>query len=813
MFISLSQADLGDILGRIAAVPLNSARNLTRAGRTRLLIFCAAWALALAAAPPAALAVAATETSDSPTVQEIVVTATRQETPLSKAPLSVTAFSAERMQALDIKTLSDVARVTPGLKWDPDLQTVSIRGVGSNSGAGAVGIYIDDTPIQIRAIGDLPTNTVPTVFDLERVEVLRGPQGTLFGAGAEGGAIRYITRQPDLTQTRGYFRSEISSTQGGEASGEAGAALSVPLVQDHLAARASYWFRRDGGWVDRVDYHTGAVTDANANRTDTAVVRAALAWTPIEGLLITPAVNAQSRRAGDTDGWWEGLSDPSRGAYRNGNPVRLTDDDRFVLPSLKVEYTLPGAKLIANTAYFFRKQSTFYDASIYNLSWMQQSTPAPLLTATGPDLPIASYVAPGSIINRQNDFTQEVRLQSDDPDARVTWIVGAFYGWTRQRNSEAIIDPQFDELNLAVFGQTGMDLYGYGLLPGDRSYIGEYTSHDSQIAAYSEMSWRFAPRWRLTAGVRVARTRFDFTNFQDGPYNAPGPSGASGAETETPVTPKLGVSYEPDDRSLVYATAQKGYRIGGANVPLPLAFCKAGLDKLGLSASPDKFGSDSVWSYELGGKTSAFGRRLTVAASVYYLNWSDIQESVYLPECGFAFTTNAGSAVSRGFDLQGQARVGRGVSLDWAVGYDDAAYSTNTRASAAPGAPVIAAKGDALPGSPWSVALGLNWSFQAAGRDGFLRADYQYSSHSRASPMQDPATQAYDPAIPSAPATSYVQLRAGVDMGGWRLQGFVDNLLNARPELTRTHEDQATALFIGTTFRPRTAGISIDRSF
>ena len=772
-------------------------------------------ALALAAGPGLAAAHDAEAPQDqaAAAVQEIVVTATRQETPLSKAPLSVSAFGAERMQALDIKTVADIARFTPGVRYDPDLQTVSIRGVGSNSGAGAVGIYIDDTPVQIRAIGDYPTNTVPAVFDLQRVEVLRGPQGTLFGAGSEGGAIRYITPQPSLSERSAYLKAEASGTQGGAASGEAGFAFGAPLVEDRLGFRASAWFRRDGGWVDRVDYRTGEVTDRNANRADTAVIRVALAWSPTPGLVITPSFNAQSRKAADTDGWWEGLSDPAHGEFRNGNPVRLSDNDRFALPALKIEYDLPGAKLISNTAYFFRKQATFYDASLYNLSWIQQSTPDPLLTATGPSLPIAGYVAPGSIINKQNDFTQEIRLQSTDPDARLSWSVGVFYGWNRQRNSEAIIDPQFDELNLAVFGQTGLDLYGYGLLPGDRSYVGEYTSHDTQIAGFAEANWRFAPRWTLTAGVRIARTRFDFVNAQDGPYNAPGPSGASGREAETPVTPKLGLSYQPDDRTLLYATAQKGYRIGGANVPLPLAFCQAGLDNLGLAKSPDSFASDSVWSYELGAKSALFDRRVSVAASVYYLRWSDIQQSVYLPECGFAFTTNSGSAVSRGFDLQGQARLGHGVSLDWAIGYDDAAYATSTRASSAPGAPVIAAKGDALPGSPWSAALGVAWAFDLHGRDGFARADWQYARRSRASPIQDPLTQGYDPAIPAAPATSYLQLRAGVDMGGWRVQGFVDNLLNAHPELSRSHEDQQTLLFIGTTFRPRTAGVSIDRRF
>ena len=203
------------------------------------------------------------------------------------------------------------------------------------AGSGTTGIYIDDTPIQVRNLGLNANNTLPAVFDLDRVEVLRGPQGTLFGAGSEGGTVRYITPQPSLTHYSGYAHSEIAYTQDGAPSAEFGVAAGGPIVEDKLGFRASAWIRRDGGWIDRVDYQTGAVTDADANRVDTYVLRAALAWRPTPNLTITPGIDYQKRDQHNYDNYWVAISDPGAGVYRNGTPDRMADPDRFYLPTLK----------------------------------------------------------------------------------------------------------------------------------------------------------------------------------------------------------------------------------------------------------------------------------------------------------------------------------------------------------------------------------------------------------------------------------------------------------------------------------------------
>src|SRR5665213_569036 len=194
-------------------------------------------ALAQAAGPGGTQA-----SADATSVGEVIVTATRREEALSKVPESISAFTAAKMDIQGIKSFADVAKFTPGVTFDVDSHDIAIRGISSTAGSGTTGIYIDDTPVQVRNLGLNDNNTLPAVFDLNRVEVLRGPQGTLFGAGSEGGTVRYITNQPSLTQTSSYSREEVSYTEGGAPSYEAGVAFGTPIIDGTLGVRASVWY-------------------------------------------------------------------------------------------------------------------------------------------------------------------------------------------------------------------------------------------------------------------------------------------------------------------------------------------------------------------------------------------------------------------------------------------------------------------------------------------------------------------------------------------------------------------------------------------
>ena len=272
-------------------------------------------------------------------LEEIVVTATRHEESLSKVPISVTAMSQESLDTKGIKDFQDIVRFTPGVTIDNSgTNAISIRGIASSGGAGTTGIYIDDTPIQMRAVGFNPDDTLPKTFDLDRIEVLRGPQGTLFGSGSEGGTVRYILNQPSLTKESTYARGEMSFTRGGEPSYEAGIAHGGPLIDGTLGYRASVWYRYDGGWIDRVDATDPSVTlDKRANHTETSLVRLAAIWAPSDRWTITPSIYFQDRKTNDVSDFWPLYSDPSSHHYVSANPTGRPTPDTFYLPALKID--------------------------------------------------------------------------------------------------------------------------------------------------------------------------------------------------------------------------------------------------------------------------------------------------------------------------------------------------------------------------------------------------------------------------------------------------------------------------------------------
>src|SRR3979490_593373 len=217
-------------------------------------------------------------------LEEIVVTATRREESINRVPISVTAFNEEMIDQKGIKDFQDVVRFTPGVSIDTrGTNAIWIRGISSSAAAGTTGIYIDDTPIQMRALGFNPDDALPKTFDLDRIEVLRGPQGTLFGAGSEGGTVRYIMTQPSVTKESTYARAEVSFTRHGDPSYEAGIAHGGPIVNDVLGYRASVWYRYDGGWIDRIDPTTLDVVDHRSNHANSIAARLALLGQATQG--------------------------------------------------------------------------------------------------------------------------------------------------------------------------------------------------------------------------------------------------------------------------------------------------------------------------------------------------------------------------------------------------------------------------------------------------------------------------------------------------------------------------------------------------
>ena len=374
-------------------------------------------------------------------VGEVVVTATRQQQVLSRVPISVAAYTQERMDQQGVKSIDDVSRLTPGINFtradtrNAASANIAIRGISSTAGSATTGIYIDDTPIQVRSIGFSAFSTFPSVFDLQRVEVLRGPQGALFGAGSEGGAIRFITPNPSLTRFSAYGRAEVAAVEDGSANYEAGAAVGGPIVQDKLGFRVSAWGRRDGGYVDRVNFRTGAVSQEDSNYQDSRVLKAALSWAPIQDLTVTGSIYYQRIFNNDTNAYWENLSNPDSGVYRQGNPMAAPSKDTFYLPALHVDWNLGKVRLVSNTSYFYRDNSAVNDYTTFEFG----------IWAGDYRFPAGAY-APAYQFNRQQNFTQEVRLESADPDARLNWVLGVFYSKNRQVAKQRVQDTYLPQI-------------------------------------------------------------------------------------------------------------------------------------------------------------------------------------------------------------------------------------------------------------------------------------------------------------------------------------------------------------------------------
>ena len=796
----------------------------------------------LASVAQAADVVAAKD--DSQVVKEVVVTATRTSQLLSKVPLSVSAYTQETLDKQGIKSFSDIARYTPGVTFDENTKDVSIRGIKSNAGDATTGIYIDDTPIQLRTLGFNSNNTAPVVFDLDRVEVLRGPQGTLFGAGSEGGTVRYITPQPSLTRYSAYGRLEVAHTDQGAPSYEAGVAVGGPLVEDKLGFRVSVDQRRDGGYVDRIDPYTGKRQSNNSNWTDTFVWRASVAWAPTSKLLITPTLQYQNRNQRDTDSFWEAYSNRSSGKFVNANPGRQSDYDRFYLGSIKVEYDLGKAKIISNTSGFNRREYLLngYEGTLYNLAFFGHAfvasgidpngaacaancaapvdysgaTDSPLLTSKGPNLPgyaakYGVYHAYNSITNIQQNFTQEIRVQSNDPGSRLNWVAGVFYTKNRQESIEEIHDPQLGNLMQYLFGEDVPTAWGgVDLLSNGDDYYNRNVGHSEQTAFFADVTYEVIENLKVTAGLRYAKTHFDITNNATGAQNY-GDTGGSSGKNDKPFTPKISVSYQVTPDQLAYATVAKGYRIGGANVPLGqglLESCAGDLALRGYSpttGTPQTYNSDSVVSYEIGSKGKYLDRSLQVSASAFHVDWKNIQYQDLLSSCGILYTTNLGSAQSEGFDLQSTWLPVRNLEIDLAVGYTDAHFTKTGGPAASP----LVTKGDAVGGPPWTASIGVRWDFTFADRPSYIRVDDEYASkNGKPTPRLDPVNAPYDPSLKTPPQTNFLSVRAGIKFQSWDLAVFADNVANSHPELTREHADRYTPIYNLTTFRPLTIGVT-----
>ncbi len=755
--------------------------------------------------PPAPTQTDKSNSAGAYQLEEIVVNAERRSERLQDVPISVSAIDQNAISKLAITDIQDVSRLTPGVDTTVSFggqSVVSIRGIVWNVGAATTGIYIDDTTIQVRFVGQGATsgNAFPILFDLDRIEVLRGPQGTLFGSGSEGGTIRFITPQPRLTEWRGYARAEYAFLPNGEPSSQFGVSGGGPVVDGKLGFRMSLYSQQDGGWIDRVPYgDVGGQVEKNANSDNAQAINAALTWAPWDTVRVTPSIFYQRQFEADIGQYWPNLSNPSANSFINGYLAPQPILDRFTLPALKVSADFDGLTIYSNTSFLDRKRDLTQDYAFY--------VPA-LLGATTLLPPSGQTSAPTLMQNPQQQFTQEIRLQSNDQDQRLRWVVGGFFQRVTQHADQTIVSPGLNSITQALYGASVLQVFGVDLLPGGISYIGYDETVDKQTAAFGQADFKITPEWTLTAGLRVSLTSFEHANFQDGALNG-GASGAINGSSENDTSPKIGISYKPDDHLLFYTSAAKGFRPGGGNTPLPVSLCARDLQTLGLTQAPSTYGSDHVWSYEIGSKGDAFSRRFQWDASAFYTNWSDVQGFLLLPSCGFAFIANLGTAVSKGFDMQLSAAATSNLVLGLALGYTDAKY---TKTINGPNATPIVTSGDRLQAAPWHGTLSIDYTFSQLSNNAtpYAHVDAQYTNSYRTS---NPGDALYDPIINKNYSTFFSTARVGFKLNGWDVSAFAKNLTNSHSVLYTQHLVLTTPLVIQGAYVPRTIGVTANYRF
>ena len=688
---------------------------------------------------------------------EIIVTATRREARLLDVPISIQAVTGEELARIGAVNFSDYARGIAGVSFldnGPGRNQIFIRGVSAgaevDTGTEAtVGLYIDETPV-----GEGSSQPDIRLYDIDRVEVLRGPQGTLFGSGSLGGTLRVLTNQPRFDQIAGYLQLTGSVTDHGGANGAANGWINIPL-SDKVAVRAVAYGIRNAGFIDDLG------GEKNINEEKTYGGRLAVRFQPVEDLNVTLTGMYQDTRIGALDQATDTFPDLIQDRSAD-TPYR----DRIATANLRIDLDLGFGTLTSSSSYFVRRRRFSNDIDHF----------LGLLNFVGA---IPFSLGDSRLSYPSTSKVQEIRLASNG-DGPFRWVVGGFY-LDRDDKVGQTINP----LGVPPQARTG-----------DNIYYEDDRFGAKQLAGFTELSYDLTDRLTATAGARVSRTRRSEVRVTDGPFLG-GFSRVSGRFSETSTTPKFNLSYKPADSALLYVQAAKGFRIGGNN---------AGLPPCGIGCTIDvgpAFDSDSLWNYEVGAKFSVLDRALTVTAAAFRIDWKNIQLNVERGD-GFNGFLNAGTARIEGAELEIDARIGD----HWRFG-GQATYTDATLRSVAPGVP--ATPGQRLPQvARWNAAAHLEYG-RPVGGDGYayIRGDVQYVG---------PRVNSISAAPLPIDDYALFNLKLGLNSGSYEFSLFGKNLLDKQAQLGRTRLDGVlrgvpVSLDRISVNVPRTIGLSVARSF
>lgn len=759
-------------------------------------------------ASPLALAIAVALASPTPllaqtALEEVVVTAQKREQRSQDVPISIAAIGGDALDLQPTRDFRDILRNVAGLSFagsEPGQSRYTIRGVSTAASSPTTGVFLDDV-----SLVSISTNFAgaidPPIFDLERIEVLKGPQGTLYGGSAMGGAIKYVSRRPDTEAMSIDAAVGFSGTRGGGFSYDAESVLNVPLAAGVSALRVGVLYREEAGWVDYepnqagvflsrsstippiafqpLPFASGGTVDReDANDRTNLAAKASLLVTLGEDLTILPSATIQRSSKDNPNDYWKNLPGYTA-SYRFEQP---TDDDVDIF-SLTITKEFGGLTLTALSGYFDRKLDWVRDYSYFVASFVP-----PLLAANSYNISSTSA----------DTFSQELRVATSDPAAKLKWTAGLFYA------------SQDDELNQGVTTAGAGSVFGTGT---DVVYVGRQETETKQYAAFADATYAFTDRWEASVGLRWFDIEQTINGEFDGVFNG-GPSAiVDKRSVDVGLNPKVSVSYRYAEDKLAYATASKGFRPGGPNrfnTSSPL--CAPDFAALGISRAPATYEFDNLRTYEIGSKNTFEGNRLLLNGAVYFTDWKKIQQQVNLPSCGFQFVANVGAAEIRGAEAEFRFAATDAVSFGGVVNYTDSEITES--------APGVSAKvGQPVLDTPkWSGSAFLDVELgEAAGWEPKLHADWQYRSTSIR--QFDALVNVILPSgaaalVPddSQVAASYGVLNVGLTLarGTWLAHLYVNNVTDQDAVIDYS---RLLATPNMATLRPRTIGFALRTTF
>jgi iron complex outermembrane receptor protein len=767
---------------------------------------------ALAQAAAAAAGPAASAPANE--IMSVTITAQKRKEDIRDVPLSVSVISAEQLKAAQISTVEDLTRNVPNISFTsqagPGLGTVEIRGVSSQAGNAVVSVYLDDISLTTRNLYSQGT-AEPRFFDLEDIEVLRGPQGTLYGASSVGGTIKYISKQPDLKNFSGSATASVSFTDHGGTNWETQGVLNIPLVKNGVALRIGVDRAHDSGYIDQVDQTTLKKIAHDINGVDTSVVKLALKADLGGGWSLTPALFAQLTNSSDIDATYLSTQDGTAlPRFETSKTVREPGHDRLVLPSLTAVGDLDIGTFTGVLSGYKRRFNRVQDGTNINSVYIGEQTTDPALGAIVGALPSAVQ------LNNNIDQTSvEMRMASKDYDPKggnpFTWIGGVFVSdaKTQVYDNEPIfgITKAFQDAGQDVNNPDDLADSFPNAFVNDSSYYSARHYHDKQRSVFGELTYHPISTLSATAGLRYLKATQHFT--REGNYYYAGEASSAVIDAKwTATTPSFKVNWAVDPDTSLYSNVSKGFRLGGANRPVPdTALVESDLASLGLPGHPPaSFDPDKLMSYELGSKSSLLSHRLTLNVAAFFLDWKNLQQDVTLPNAGFDFETNTGKARSYGLEVELRALVTSALTLNASAGLTHATFSQNVASLGTDDdGNFNVRKGDRIQGVPtFSANLGFDYHWAVNDVVGaFVRGNGQFTGKSHGSLFRGDTDY-------NRPSYFTADMSTGVNFDKWEFTAFVKNVGDNHAVIQRPNIQSVDEAYY---LRPRTIGVTGNYEF